>query len=213
MDSTVIATVDAGRSNLVVWWTNVRADRTSSFARNCGAWDLRKSELESIETLTSGKVCLVTPTARKFLDTAFDSNRRYLDGPATLAGVLAERERLDDAHQAGKTGAAAKPLPLSMQPEPIDLIKAKDLNAPKPVQRAIAISRWLVLVSDYWESIEAARLSRPALRKLGDGGLRELPLILHSTDPKKERPARARRARVSTNADALRLPFDGFEAG
>ena len=213
MNMTVIATVDAGRSGIVIWWTNVRAERTSSFARNCGAWDLKKNDLAAIDALTVGKVCLATPTGRKFLEANATSERTYLDADGTLAAVLAEQQRLELVLGATKSGATAKPMPLPTEPGRLDPTKARELSAPTSVQRTLAISRWLVLVSEYWESIEAVRMSRPALRKLDDGGLRELPLVLELSRPASAKPARTRSTRTRKADDALMLPFDDPAAG
>lgn len=180
MDPNMIATVDAGRSNVVIWWTNIRSARTSSLARNCGAWNLKKIELDEIDALTMGKICLGTSTGRKFLESNFSGERAYLDPNGSLAGVIAERQRLEMVLETAKTKTSLKPLTWPAQPRPLQVAKAKDESAPKPVQRALAIAKWLVLLSEYWESIEEVRLSKPALRKLGDGGLRPLPLVVES---------------------------------
>ena len=208
VNPTVIATVDAERSNLVVWWTNIRAERTSSIARNCGAWTLRKADLDAIEAVIAGKCCLVTPTARKFLDSATNGNRSYLDSTATLVGVLNERDRLEAALREGRTGTSSKPLTLPTPPIAIDLVRTRVPDAPTTVQRALAISRGLVAISEYWESLEAARLSRPVLRKLGDGDLRELPLVLETQNSTRVETTRNRRGRTRKEPNALTLPFD-----
>lgn len=177
MNPTVVATVDAGGSNVVIWWTNIRAEKTSSLARNCGAWELKKDDLESIKALTADKICLATPTGQKFLDANAKKSLTYLDANATLAGVIAERQRLKMVLATAKTRTNLKPLIWPTQPMTLNPTKIKEPNAPKAVQRTLAIAKWLVLLSEYWESIEEIRLSRPALRKLGDGPLRQLPLV------------------------------------
>ena len=177
MNPTVVATVDAGRSDVVIWWTNIRAEKTSSLARNCGAWELKKDDLESIKALTADKICLATPTGQKFLDTNAKNSLTYLDANATLAGVIAERQRLEMVLETAKTRTNLKPLIWPTQPMTLNPTKIKEPNAPKAVQRTLAIAKWLVLLSEYWESIEEIRLSRTALRKLGDGPLRQLPLV------------------------------------
>jgi hypothetical protein len=190
MDTNVIATVDAGRSNVVVWWTNIRPEQTSSLARNCGAWNLKKDDLETIDALTSACVCLATPTGRKFLESEFSGQRSYMDPNGTLAGVISERQRLEMVLATAKTKTALKPLTWPTQPVALHLSRAKEMSAPRPVQRAIAIARWLVLLSEYWETIEEIRMSRPALRKLGDGDIRPVPLVVESPMPLKRSRAR-----------------------
>jgi len=205
MNPTVIATVDAGRSSVVIWWTNIRAERTSSLARNCGAWELRKDDLEAIDAMTIDKVCLTTPTGRKFLETNFSVHRTYLDANSTLARVVAERQRLEMVLTSTNTRTVLKPLAWPKQPEPLAATKTKEVTAPKPVQRTLGIANWLVLVSEYWESIEGIRLSRPALRKLGDGQLRELPLVTesHPSKPTSSTQAGKRRAKKRDETPSL----------
>ena len=195
MESTTVATIDAGRSGIVVWWTNIRAERMSSLARNCGAWELKRTDLELIRSVTTDKICLATPTGRKFLDAEVPSKRRYLDANSTLAGVIAERQRLEMVLNTAKTKTVLKPLTWPTQPEPLIPTRAKVETAPKAVQRSLAIANWLVLLSEYWESIEEIRLSRPALRKLGDGDLRQLPVVT-------EAPVQAGKTRIPRKASA-----------
>jgi hypothetical protein len=45
------------------------------------------------------------------------------------------------------------------------------------MQRALGIANWLVELSEFWESIEAARLSRPVLRKHDGPLIRNLPIV------------------------------------
>jgi len=195
MNPTVVATVDAGRSDVVIWWTNIRAEKTSSLARNCGAWELKKDDLESIKALTADKICLATPTGQTFLEANAKKSLTYLDANATLAGVIAERQRLEMVLATAKTRTNLKPLIWPAQPEPLNLTKAKEVSAPKAVQRTLAIAKWLVLLSEYWESIEEIRLSRPALRKLGDGALRQVPLVTDGHSPKRSTADRGRKSR------------------
>ena len=194
MNPTVVATVDAGRSDVVIWWTNIRAEKTSSLARNCGAWELKKDDLESIKALTADKICLATPTGQKFLDANAKKSLTYLDANATLAGVIAERQRLEMVLETAKTRTNLKPLIWPTQPTPLNPTKIKDPNAPKAVQRTLAIAKWLVLLSEYWESIEEIRLSRPALRKLGDGPLRQLPLVTEGRSVKTSKNSGPRKS-------------------
>ena len=196
MNPTVVATVDAGRSDVVIWWTNIRAEKTSSLARNCGAWELKKDDLDSIKALTADKVCLATPTGQKFLDANTKKTVNYLDANATLAGVIAERQRLEMVLETAKTRTNLKPLIWPAQPLPLNPTKMKEPNAPKAVQRTLAIAKWLVLLSEYWESIEEIRLSRPALRKLGDGPLRQLPLVTDGRSQKNSTATSSRKSRT-----------------
>ena len=203
MDPNVVATVDAGRSNVVVWWTNLRAEQTSSLARNCGAWDLAKDDVGTVESLTAGRVCLATPTGRKYLETSTRRRVSYLDPIGTLAGVLAERQRLQMVLESAKSKSAAKPMLWPEEPAILNLTKAKDPKARPSTARALAIAKWLVLLSEYWESIEEVRLSRPVLRNLGDGGLRPLPLVVEG---RSSRPSRSRR--TASSSEHPELPFD-----
>lgn len=204
MDPAVVATVDTGRSNVVVWWTNIRAEQTSSLARNCGAWTFAKDDRSTLDALTAEKICLASPTGRKFLDENLRTKRRFLDPNGTLAGVLAERQRLQMVLETTKSKSAAKPMLWPTEPTVLNLSKAKDPKAPASTARALAIAKWLVLVSEYWESIEEIRLSRPALRKLGDGGLRPLPLVV---EPRATRASSGRKSRSKVVDDAPTLPF------
>lgn len=210
MNPTVVATVDAGRSDVVIWWTNIRAEKTSSLARNCGAWELKKDDLESVKSLTADKICLATPTGQKFLEANAKKSLLYLDANATLAGVIAERQRLEMVLATAKTRTNLKPLIWPTQPQPLNLTKAKEPNAPKAVQRTLAIAKWLVLLSEYWESIEEIRLSRPALRKLGDGALRQLPLVTEGRPSKVSTPKGARKS-PRKNSDATPSLFGDTE--
>lgn len=49
MDPSIISIEDSGRSGVLIWWTNVRAEQASSLAHNCGAWQLRKDDTSTSE--------------------------------------------------------------------------------------------------------------------------------------------------------------------
>ena len=110
VSSQVVATVDVVRSDVIVWWTNVRPERTSSIARNCGAWSLPKNDVESLQVLLSNKVCLPTPTGRRHLDSVSPGRQTLLDPGATLAFVLGEQLRLSTILATAKTKSSAKAL-------------------------------------------------------------------------------------------------------
>lgn len=178
--SEVIATVDVGRTEVVVWWTNVRPERTASMARNCGAWTISRKDLQTIETVTAGKICLASPAARKFLGLNMLDDRRFLHPGATLAGVLGEQSRMNAIAETSVSQSSAKPLRWPTSPSPLNLSKARQETAPKPVQKALAIANWLVGLAEFWESMEQVRLARPMLRKHDGPNLRPLPLVIDS---------------------------------
>ena len=182
MPDQVIATVDAGRSNAVVWWTNIRPERTASMARNCGAWTLDLDDAESLRSVISGKICLATPTGRRLLAKVGKSQTAFLDHGATLAGVLGEQSRLSTIHATTSSKTSTKELRWPVSPRPLDVSKAKLLSAPRPVQRALAIANWLVDLSEFWEGVEAVRLSRPALRKHDGIETRDMPIVLEASN-------------------------------
>lgn len=170
----------------MVWWTNVRPESTASMARNCGAWVLSKADLVSIDAVISGKACLATPSARKYLEPNERAPMLFVDPGATLAGVLAEQLRLSTIHDTGNTRATAKKLRWPDSPQPLHLTTAKHQSAPTPVRKALAIANWLVELSEFWESIEQVRLSRPALRKHDGPGIRPLPLAFETPRSSQE---------------------------
>jgi hypothetical protein len=176
----IVATIDVSRSDVVVWWTNVRPERTASMARNCGAWSLSKTDAASIDAVVSGKACLASPSARKYLEANDRAPKLFVDPGATLAGVLAEQLRLSTIHDTGNTRATAKELRWPSSPRPLNLATAQHPSAPKPVRKALAIANWLVELSEFWESIEQVRLSRPALRKHDGSDIRPLPLAFEA---------------------------------
>jgi hypothetical protein len=177
VSSQVVATVDVVRSDVIVWWTNVRPERTSSMARNCGAWSLPKNDVESLQVLLSNKVCLPTPTGRRHLDSVSPGRQVLLDPGATLAFVLGEQLRLSTILATARSKSSAKELRWPKSPSPLNLVSVKQQTAPKPMQRALGIANWLVELSEFWDSIEAARLSRPVLRKQDGPLVRNLPIV------------------------------------
>jgi hypothetical protein len=178
MSSQVVATVDVVRSDVIVWWTNIRPERTASMARNCGAWLLPKNDAESLQVLLKDKVCLPTPTGRRHLDGVSPGRQTLVDPGATLAFVLGEQLRLSTILATARTKSSAKELHWPKSPTPLNLVAMKQQTAPKPMQRALGIANWLVELSEFWESMEAVRLSRPALRKHDGPQIRNLPIVL-----------------------------------
>ena len=180
MTAQIIATVDATKTKTIIWWTNIRPERTASMARNCGAWELYLDDVESIRTATDGKICLATPLGHKMLQTVSTATPTFLNANATLANVLGEQHRLEIMHASSKNKTAAKPLLWQPTPESLNFSQAKQPAAPKDVQRALGIADWLVELAEFWESVEQVRLSRPNLRKVDGPEIRPLPLVLEA---------------------------------
>ena len=179
--SSIVTVVDATRSELVIWWSDTRSEPTASMSRNCGAWVLPKADVHALSSLTSGKSCLATKPGLKALESVGFPETSLIDPNATLAGVLSEQMRLQtvfDAEQVNrKVSASMKPLNWPERPAIINLETVRSLESPKVVQRALGIARWVVLLAEYWESIEQIRQSRPVLKRLAGGDLRPLPLV------------------------------------
>jgi len=181
VSSQVVATVDVVRSDVIVWWTNIRPERTASMARNCGAWTLHKKDVEALQVLLRDKVCLPTPTGRRHLASSPFGNQAVLDPGATRAFVLGEQLRLSSIRAAAKSKSSVKELLWPKSPAPLNVVSVKQLSAPNPVQRALGIANWLVELSEFWESLEAVRLSTPALRKHDGTQIRNLPIVLEGS--------------------------------
>ena len=179
MSSRIITSVDASRSRVTIWWTNVTSAQTLSIKRNCGAWQVDPTDIDTIDSLTSGRTCLATPAGRNFLEVNVPSSPPFMDPIATLAAVIAEQQRLQTVFDAaGANGKKnTKPLTWPQRPTAIRTNHVIEASAPRSVQKALGLANWLVLLAEYWESVEEIRQSRPVLRKLGDGPTRELPVV------------------------------------
>lgn len=178
----VIAVVDDTGQGIAIWWVNISPDALS---RMCGAWMVEPSDRDTLDKLLWGRMVLATSSGAKTLKAAKVAVDKRVDINASLAQVLAERARLQEAFDVEQSSRpASKKLkeprwPSFPAPLDVDAPPPWDVNHPSEDHQdtALSVSHWIAGLCSRWSDLEEERLGRPMLRELGGAAPRPIPVV------------------------------------
>lgn len=150
--------LDAQENEIIIWHVDTGAE--FGLSRMAGAWVFGAAEQEIIASLVTDRRVLATSTGEHASAQLGISVSHFIEPPATVANLIAERDTLQAMYEAHPRMANLVAPNWPFVPPAVDPQDPPMAEAPGRTRRALGLARWLETIAQTWDRIERERAMR-----------------------------------------------------